>query len=276
MRAFLLTFLALLILPAVSFAAEKESAYDRVLRTNTLRIGYSIWPPYTIQDPNTGELSGLAVDIAELTASFLDVKLEWIQMTGYGTQVESLKQGMYDITINDGPYVFTTIKFIDFSDPYVYAPVFAYGRADETRYKKLADLNKPEVKFIGLDGDLSVDLVQRLYPKAQLDTLSATTDPGILMTNVATKKGDVTILDPGSVHTFNKNNKPGLKNLSPKEAVAVYPIGFATAKGETKLLNMLNGAVAAMINTKTINPIVEKWLPEKNAFYPIIPPYKVE
>ncbi len=268
--------LALVTFAFPAFAAGKESAYDRVIRTNTLRVGYSIWPPYTIQDPNTGELSGMGVDIAELTASLLDVKLEWVQMTGYGTQVEALKQGMYDITINDGPYVFTTIKFIDFSDPYVYAPVFAYGRADETRFKTMDDLNKPEVTFIGLDGDLSVDLVNRLYAKAKLDTLPATTDPGILMTNVATKKGDVTILDPGSIHTFNKNNKPGLKNLFPKEAVAVYPIGFATAKGEDKLLNMLNGAVAAMINTNTINPIIEKWLPEKDAFYPVDTSYKVK
>lgn len=268
--------LALVTFACPAFAAGKESAYDRVMRTNTLRVGYSIWPPYTIQDPNTGELSGMGVDIAELTASFLDVKLEWVQMTGYGTQVEALKQGMYDITINDGPYVFTTIKFVDFSDPYVYAPVFVYGRDDETRFKTLDDLNKPEVTFIGLDGDLSVDLVNRLYAKAKLDTLPATTDPGILMTNVAIKKGDVTILDPGSIHTFNKNNKPGLKNLSPKEAVAVYPIGFAVAKGEDKLLNMLNGAVAAMINTNTINPIIKKWLPEEGAFYPVDASYKVE
>lgn len=54
----LLLALALLIL-ALPAAAEtgKESAYECVMRTGTLRCGYILLPPEMNKDPNTGALS---------------------------------------------------------------------------------------------------------------------------------------------------------------------------------------------------------------------------
>jgi ABC-type amino acid transport substrate-binding protein len=255
-------------------AADKESAYDRVMRTGVLKVGYTVWPPYQIQDPNTGKISGISAEYVDIIRKILDLKIEWVPLTGLGTQVEGLKRGMYDVVVNDGPYVFTMIKFIDFSEPVFYAPVFAYRRDDDKRFHSLKDLNSPDVRFVGLDGDLSVDLVNRFYPKAKLDTLPASTDPGMMMTNIRTGKEDVAIIDPGSVNTFNKNNKHGLAIISPNTPVAVYPIGFSLMKDDGKLLTLINGAVAAMHNTNTVDPILKKWLPEKGAYYPVAKNYE--
>lgn len=46
-----------------AFAAEKESSYDRVMRTRTLRCGYGIFQPMIMKDPNTRKISGIFVDI---------------------------------------------------------------------------------------------------------------------------------------------------------------------------------------------------------------------
>ena len=273
MRRILIAFL-LMVLAFPAFAAEKESAYDRVMRTGVIRVGYSVWPPYQIRNPNTGELSGNSADIMKIFSGLLGLKTEWVQQSGLGTQVEELKQGKYDVVINDGPYVFSMIKFIDFSNPYLYAPVHAYVRSDEHRFKNLQDLNSADVTFVGLDGDLSADLVGRLYPMAKLTTLPASTDPGMLMLNVLTKKADVAIVDPGSVHTFNKTHNPGLKAFAESTPVAVYAVGFSMMKGDEKLLTLVNGTVAAMNNTNLVDPVLKKWLPEKGDYYPVAKPYQ--
>lgn len=271
----LVTFLVLSIMPAQAKDAP-ESAYDRVMRTGILKVGYTPWPPYQMRDPNTGEISGLSYDYMQIVASLLGLKLEWVQLTGLGTQVEGLKNGMYDLVVNDGPYVFSMIKFIDFSDPIFYAPVHAYVRNNDARFKSLADMNSDKVKFVGIDGDLSTDLVGRLYPKAKLDTLPAATDPGMMMTNVNAEKGDAVIIDVASADGFNKNNKPGLKAVNMATPVAVYPIGFSVMKDDGKLLTMLNGVVSAMHNTNQIEPLLQKWLPGKGAYFLVAKPYEVK
>lgn len=271
----LVTVLVLSILPAQA-ADIKESAYDRVMRTGTLKVGYTPWPPYQMRDPNTGEISGLSYDYMQIIASLLGLKLEWVQLTGLGTQVEGLKQGMYDVVVNDGPYVFSMIKFIDFSDPLFYAPVHAYVRANDVRFKSITELNTDKVKFVGLDGDLSTDLVTRIYPKAKLDTLPASTDPGMMMTNVNTEKGDAVIIDVASVEGFNKNNKPGLKAINMATPIAVYPIGFSSMKDDGKLLTMMNGVIAALHDTNQMEPLFQKWLPGKGMYFPVAKPYAVK
>jgi ABC-type amino acid transport substrate-binding protein len=97
-----------------------------------------------------------------------------------------------------------------------------------------------------------------------------------MMLNIKTGKADVGILDPGSVNTFNKNNNPGLKAFAENTPVAVYPIGYSMMKDDGKLLTMINGAVAAMHNTNAVNPVLEKWLPEKGSYYPVAKPYDVK
>lgn len=271
----LVTFLVLSVMPAHAKDVQ-ESAYERVMRTGTLKVGYTPWPPYQIRDPNTGEISGLSYDYMQVVASLLGLKLEWVQLTALGTQVEGLKQGMYDVVVCDGPYVFSMIKFLDFSDPIFYAPVHAYVRNNDARYKTLADLNSDKVTFVGIDGDLSTELAGRLYPKAKLDTLPASTDPGMMMTNVNTKKGDTVILDVASVDGFNKTNKPGLKAINMATPVAVYPIGFSVMKDDGKLLTMINGVIAAMHDTNQIEPLLQKWLPGKGAYFSVAKPYAVK
>lgn len=43
--------------------ANKESTYEREMRTGELRCGYFSWKPAFIKDPNTGEMSGIFMTI---------------------------------------------------------------------------------------------------------------------------------------------------------------------------------------------------------------------
>lgn len=206
---------------------KTETAYERVIRTGTLRCGYSPWPPYWSVDPNTGVITGLSKDLSDITAKLMGMKIEYVQITN-GQQVQDLNSGKIDAMCGDGPWVISTIKYIDYTKSYIYAAVYIYGRADENRFKSFDDLNKPEVIFTGIDGDLSSDLVQSNFPQAKIGTMSSSTDPSQLMMNVTTGKADVVIIDPLAASLFTKNN-PGKLKLIISQSVAAYGAGFSVS-----------------------------------------------
>lgn len=250
-------------------APQKESAYDRVMRTGTLRCGYYQWPGIAEMDPNTGKIKGMVPELVGTIGNMLDLKVEYVPVSALGMQVEELKRGVYDTFCVDSYYVFSMSKFVDFGTPYAYFPMFAYGRADDERFTKLADLNKSDVTFVGIDGDLSVTLVGYLFPKAKVINLSATSDASALTVNVATRKADVAIMDPGLIKNYNDNNPQKLKAVDPEHPLAVYPVGFSVAKGEDKLLRMLDSTVSAMVNTGMLTPILEKYATQGGVAWPV-------
>lgn len=256
--------------------APKETAYERVMRTGVLKCGYYAWPPYFIKDANSGEMSGLAVDYAQAVGDLLDLKIEFVEMAAIGLQAEELKKGLYDAYCLDSYYVFTSIKFLDFGDPFFFAPVFVYVRSDDARFKSLNGFDATGVKLVGIDGDISVDLARRRFPKAETTTLPANSDAAQIMMNVANGKADGAIIDPGVVQEFNKTNPPGLKPVPVHQAVAVYPISFSVTKGEGELLKVLDGAVSALYNTGITAQIVAKYNLPPDTIYLPAKPYTTE
>jgi ABC-type amino acid transport substrate-binding protein len=259
--------------PGVTAAVNGNVAYERIMKTGVLRCGYYPWPPYYLVDPNTQQVSGMGYDVAEKLGKLLDLKIEYVPMSMMGMQVEDLRRGLYDASCFDSWVIFTATKLIDYSNPYFYAPMFAYVREDNKTLTRLDQLNDPNVRFVGLDGDLSVGLTIHRFPDAALQTLPANTEASALMTYVATRKADVALIDPGMVATYNANNDVKLRALMP--TVASYPVTFAVLKGEQKLLEMLNNGVAALVNTGMADEIIKKYDPQGALIYPVMPGYQV-
>jgi len=77
--------------------AQKEGLYERVLRTGKIRCSYASYPPYCIKDPNSGELSGIFVDVLEKIGNKLELDIEWVEEVGWGTIFEGLESGRHDM-----------------------------------------------------------------------------------------------------------------------------------------------------------------------------------
>jgi cyclohexadienyl dehydratase len=217
-------------------------AYDRVVAKNEIVCGIVSWPPYKYINLKTGEWEGFAVDLYRKAFATLDLKVTFKEAI-IGTQVQDLNVGKFDAICDEGPWTMSAGKFVEFSDPAYAAPVYPYVRLDEKRFGKRADLNNSAVKFTGIDGDLSTDLVQRLFPKANITTMPNTTDMSQLFLNVATKKVDVAIVDPSAFSAYNKNNPNQLKPLFPDKPLGVYKVGVSVKKGDVKMLGLVNQAI---------------------------------
>lgn len=271
----LLLFLFLFVMPLSAQAeGERQTAYDRVIAANTLRCGVMLWPPYFEMDIKTNKLKGFGVDFYGAMAKLLDIRIEYVEIV-VGQQAEDLKNGKIDAVCNDGPYVFSAMKFVDYTTPAYYGPIYVFVRDDNFTLRTEKDLNSKSVRFIGMDGDISYDLVSRRFPEATLSSLPATSDASSLMMYVSTGKADAVYIDPAPVKAFNAANKPGLKMIM-KDSPVVYPVGMSVAKGEQELLNMLNSGIAALWNTNQALPILRKYDPDGNLILPLAKPYELK
>lgn len=244
----------------ISVEAKEESTYERVMRTGEIRCGYNMWPPYKDRDINTGEEIGIDIEVSKEFEKITDLKFKFIEVA-LGQNVEDLNSGKIDAMCGTGPWQLSQIKYIDFSQPAYFAPVYIYVRGDETRFNTLGDLNTADVTFVGIDGDLSADLKNRLFPKAKASSLPQMAQSSQLLLDVALSKADATIYDPQAAKDFNKNNESQVKPLF-EEPLAVYGIGFSVRKGEKDMLNLFNSGINIMKDIGVIRPILRRYDPD--------------
>ncbi|MBI1326957.1 MAG: transporter substrate-binding domain-containing protein [Alphaproteobacteria bacterium] len=240
MKQFL--FLLIVLLSASSSAHAAESTYDRVIAKNEIVCGVAPWAPYKEYDPNTKEWKGFAIEIYKRAFATLDIKVTFKEVI-LGAQVQDLNNGNVDAICDDGPWTMSSGKFVEYSDPLYASIVFPYVRKGDARFKTRADLNKADIKFTGIDGDLSSDLVRRLFPQAQLATMPGNTDVSQLYLNVATKKADIVIADPGSFSAYNETNPGQLVPLFKDTPLGRYKTVISVKKGDVKMLGLVNQAV---------------------------------
>jgi ABC-type amino acid transport substrate-binding protein len=132
----------------------------------------------------------------------------------------------------------------------------------------MEDLNADGVTFVGIDGDLSTDLVLRNYPKASLHSLTNMSDPAQMLMDVSTGKADIVITDSQGADIFIKNNPGKIKRLF-EEPLAIYGSAFSMRKGEYKLFNMMQEATNAALNTGLMDKILNKYDPDGRLFLPV-------
>lgn len=272
MKKILFSLLIILTSTPASFAAEKESAYDRVMRTGVVRCGYIPWPPGFDVDPNTNEVKGPAKELFGAIIKLAGWKPEWVQVV-LGNETLDLGNNRIDAMCSAGPWTLSNVRFVDYTTPATYTPIFLYARADDTRFSKNSDLNSNEYTFIGIDGDISTDLVQIRYPKAKMQNAPAITDPSQMLMDIATKKADIVLLDPVTAEKFMTNNPGKIRQVS-NEALAVYPVGMSVRWGEYNLKEVLSRATEMAINIGLADDKIDLYDKTRKTIYSPASPYK--
>lgn len=273
--AFILT-LCVFLSFSPAFAESKESTFDRVMRTNTIRCGYFTWSPFLMKDPNTGEFSGIYHDVIEDMGKQLNLKIEWTEETGQSNPFAGLKTGRFDMFC--GPITPTPdrAKQAAFTEPFFYIPYIAYARADDNRFKNnLASINNSAIKIAVIDGEFAYEIVKRDFPKADLLTLPALSDGSQVMLSVTTKKADIFLNDSAATAVFIEKNPDQVKPVSmvplrTLSAVIVLP------QNDMAFKTMIDTVLKLQIGDKVIDGILKKYSQGKDIFLPISKPYEMK
>ncbi|MDX1921915.1 MAG: transporter substrate-binding domain-containing protein [Alphaproteobacteria bacterium] len=254
--------------------SKQESAYERVLRTKTLRCGYADWPPYVFKkDPTTDEVSGILVDATQAIADRLKLKLEWTENTGWGSFIESLQSHRIDAFCAGVWRNAERGRYIGYTSPIFYSAVYPYVRADDHRFDKdLSLINQPDVRISTMDGEMS-DMIAKLhFPKAtpvSIPQLGQITD---IYMNVATRKADIVFNEPSIADDFMKSN-PNTLRRAQDVPFEFFPTSLCVEIRENALREMLDSATIELHNQGVIEDIISRYSKDPKVFLRVAKPY---
>ncbi len=241
--------------------AAKQTAYERIMQTQTIRCGYVLYPPYVLKDANTGQLSGAFYDIVNEMARRQKLKVEWGEEVGWATFISGLQAERYDLVCSGGWNSANEGRLIAYSIPAYYSAVNVYVRPDDTRFDADAmRLNDPQYTFVSTDGSLLGVMVGEDFPKAKLISLPNLSDIGALYETVVTGKADAVLTENYAVQQYLKNNSGKLKNITAQNPVRVYPTSpVIMPNNDIALQNTVNAGIAELVNTGFVDKTLDKY-----------------
>jgi polar amino acid transport system substrate-binding protein len=254
-------------------APTKQTAFERVMQTKTLRCGYIIAEPGLAKDSATGRYSGPVYDLMSEIGKALDLKIDWAEETTFATAPEGLKTGRYDVICSTLYLRPNLMALVEFTQPFYYLPIYVVQRKGETRFKSVADIDRPEVTIAGVDGTMPSLLAAEDFKRAKMYSLPSTVAYSDNLLSVATNKADVVFVDPLFFYGFDKNNPGQLEINRTVPPLRIFANSFAVLKGEHDLATMLDFATEHLLNNGRVEDIIRKYEPVPGTFLRVSPPY---
>lgn len=239
----------------------RENIFDRVLRTETIRCGYVVWPPYLIKDPNTGAMTGMAFDMMQAIGKELNARIEWTEEVGWGSFQEGLNAGRYDAMCTPVWQSGQRAKIALLTRSVFYSQMVAMVRADDQRFDAdLAAMNKTTIKIAVIDGDVTQAVRHARFPAAQELAVSPPADPSHMILSVAGHKADVAIADAENMRRYNATVPPQrqLKLAAGGRAVRLFGNTLGVRSGEFAFKAMLDATIETLNTDGTMAALVEK------------------
>ena len=252
----------------VAAKSESQAAYQRVVKSGTIRCGYAMWPTYLDKNPNTGEMSGIFYDYMTELGKLIGVKIEWTMEVGYGDFIEALHTGKIDAFCGGGWTSPIRAKVATFIRPLFYQPLLAYVKEGDTRFDgDTTKLNADGIKIAVIDGEGSELTARQFFAKAQFLQLPQLTDPSQMLTNVATGKADATLTDSVTADQYMKSNPGKIRAVPSEFPVTLYGASIWINQDEPQLKHWLETATAQLISGGVIEQSLKKFEPFPNAYW---------
>jgi len=232
----------------------KDSALEQVLQRGVLRVGFSTFVPWAMQDKK-GEFIGFEIDVARRLAQDMGVKVQF-EPTQWSGIIPALLSGKFDIIIGGMSIQPQRGLKVNFTIPYEYSGMsLVADRAKAGAFKKLEDFNRPDIVLAIRQGTTAVDAAKKYMPKAQqrLFDQEAQTIQEVLNGRAHA----VVASDP--FPAFQALKYPDRLALPLAEPFTREPIAFAVRKGDPDFLNFLDGWI------RTVSD--EGWLAERHNYW---------
>lgn len=234
-----------------SLPAHADSL-DNIKKTGTLRVAVpQDFPPFGSLGTDL-KIHGYDIDMAELIAKNLGVKLELIPVTSTN-RIPYLTTGKADLVISSLGKNAEREKVIDFSAPYVPFVKSVFGPA-EAKIAGPADLAG---KVIGVTRGSTEDMALTKIAPASA-TIKRYEDNNATIQSYLT--GQVQLVTLGDIVANSVNELTKLRRLSAKFPVEDTPCYVGVAKGEPALLGRVNEIISKAKAEGRLNEFSMRWL----------------
>lgn len=231
---------------------------DAIRHSETLRIGFEGYPPYTIQDPRNSSLSGYSVDLANSIAHEASWKIEWIK-TSADTKIPDLKTGKFDVMVEP---IFETIaraKEVTFTRPYAF---FGYAsgivRKGDNRFPTFDSLNKSNVRVVVRQGYTDESYAQTHLPMAKIRSMKVD-DVSLMFVEVIAGNADIALADTSQVKAFQAAHNDQVDMLFTNPPPASVPAGFIVRQGDLAFASFLNASLDYLQSNGILDALDKKY-----------------
>ena len=214
----------------------EPDAWNDIQERKVLRVAMTLqFPPQFYRDPQTREPAGYDVELLQMMAKDLGVKLE-IQDMDFTGQIPALLAGRVDMVSNGLVNTPERAKTIAFTEPYVpYQLVLMVQKGANLREPEVLDA--PGRVIAVLLGSVSHELARLRFPKAEIRPLER---QDACMMEVASKKADACLMEQYLAVPFVRNNPQTTELLQSETPLAIQYGCFAMAQGNPRFLNWVN------------------------------------
>lgn len=254
MRRFLLMLVLLFALPVLAHAADKPSMIDDVTQRGVLRVGFSSFVPWAMQDKN-GTFQGFEIDVATRLAKDLGVELQLVP-TKWGGIIPALLAGKFDIIIGSMSVTTERNLKVNFTIPYDYATIEVMGNKEKIAGKRFPeDFNNPETIVALRTGSTPVPVAKRLLPKA---TLRLFDDEAPAVQDVLSGRSHL-MFSSAPLPALETLRNPDKLIQPTTESYFRQPVGMVIRKGDADSLNVLDNWIR-MVEA-------EGWLADRRQYW---------
>lgn len=243
---------------AVASNAAHADRLDDIKRAGVLRVAaFDSNPPFGFVDSKDNQIVGLDVDYARAVAKQLGVKLE-IQPTNPANRIAFLKSGKVDLVFANFTITDDRKKEVDFSTPY-----FASGTQFIAKKGVLKSPEQLNSLRIGADkGTTNEQQVRAKFPSA---TIVAYDDTPFAFAALRTGNVQAITQDgPKLVALLARVPDKANYEISPFTISNDYE-GVGVPKGETRLLDAVNGTLTHLEADGEAAQIYDRWFGPKSA-----------
>lgn len=155
-------------------AQTSDSRVADLVRTGKLRVGVGVVAPHwAVKDPQTGEIRGVAVDIARALAKRIGIELVAVEYPSPPAVLGGLKDNAWDIGFLAVDPSRATV--VDFSPPYLQIDA-TYLVPDGSSIRDVTAADQPGVRIAVTSKSVEEIVLRRVLKQAELvsvDTISA-------------------------------------------------------------------------------------------------------
>ncbi|MCX7567772.1 transporter substrate-binding domain-containing protein [Sulfitobacter sp. F26169L] len=244
-------------LPALAQSATQsissESVIETIKKDGVIRIGLSIFTPWSMRDKN-GELIGFELDVGRALAEDMGVDVEFVP-TAWDGIIPQLVSGNFDVIISGMSITPARNLTVNFTDPYGYSGLTILANTAMTEGFTLEDYNSPDVTFAARRGGTPASTIAQLFPEAQLllfDEDGAATQEVLNGNAHANMQAEPT-------PSIEVRRYPDTLSIPFDTPFLATGEGFAVRKGDVDALNFFNNWIAVRH--------ANGWLKERNDYW---------
>jgi polar amino acid transport system substrate-binding protein len=223
---------------------------QRIRSTKQLNVGYFLFEPTIMEDPASGKLDGVFIDMIESIGRALDAKVVYhkVDLANFAAGLQSRQ---FDVCIGA---VFATPQratAVLFTRPIFYTGYTGVERKNATAsFSSWQDLDKSGLRVATKQGSAIDDFVRDNFKHAEIVRLTGP-DLTLPLAAVSAGQADVGLMNQVTVFTYLRAH-PELKEILTASPVAPTYFAWSVRPDDLRWLLFLNTAIDYMEDTSDL------------------------